>query len=114
MGQLYRILHDLGPFRDGSVLIAGSTDELLRSSTNAIGILLDKGIIAIAYTPPLEIIPGWEKRALKLKEAGIETVGDLVTANIAEVAEKLNVPAEGIEEAADEAKGWISIKEELA
>ncbi len=112
MGKLYLVLQDLGPFRDGKVIPKDTISELKRVSVNALETLLDRDVITEVQTPPLEILPGWEERAEKLKEVGIETIGDLVTADIENVAEELNVPAEGVQEAADEARNWIGAKEE--
>ncbi len=111
MGKLYLVLQDLGPFRDGTVIPEGTMSELKKVSGNALEILLDRDVITEVQTPPLEILPGWEERAVQLKEVGIETIGDLVTADIENVAEELNVPAEGIQEAADEARDWMEVEE---
>ncbi len=114
MGKLYLVLQDLGPFRDGTVLPEYTTSELKRVSESAKEILLNKGAIAEISTPPLEILPGWEEKAEVFKEVGIETIGDLVTADVEEVAQELHVPAEGIQEAADEARDWMTVKEEAS
>jgi len=108
MGTLYRILQDLGPFPDGTVLKAGRTTELKRLSRNSIDILLNKEVIAIAQTPPLAVLPGWEAKAERLKEVGIESVSDLITADPEEVAEELGVTIGGIEKAVDEVKGYVN------
>ncbi len=114
MGKLYLVLQALGPFRDGTVIPKDTVSELNRVSGSALEILLDREVITEVQTPPLEILPGWEERAIELKEVGIETIGDLVTANIESVAEELDVPTEGVQEAADEARNWIGVEEEVS
>lgn len=114
MGKLYLVLQDLGPFGDGQVIPAGTLDELKRVSGGALEILLDREVVTEAQSPPLRILPGWEERAEKLEEVGIETISDLVTADVEEVAKELDVPAEGIQEAADEARDWMTVEEEVS
>lgn len=107
MAKLYRAIERV-TFADGRrSLEMGEVDSLKGVTKKGIQVLMKKGAIAPVSSPPLKILPGWERKAEVLKEAKIEDVEDLLTADLPEVAKELEVSLEGLEEAADQARQWI-------
>ena len=72
----YRVLCDLA-FKNGT-LHRGSIHRL-KLSPDLINTHLRYGNISEVSTPPLNILPGWEDRAVKLKPLEVFTVADLFT-----------------------------------
>lgn len=94
--MLYRLLDNLS-YKDGRFLAAGTLQRLDDISPRVIGILLERGAIAIPATPPLATLPGWDSRAKRL-ERGCEivTIMDLLDANPETIATALRTRAETV------------------
>lgn len=104
--MLYRVHDDLE--NDvGRVVRSGTVDSLKWLTPKSIGLLLEKGVISEVRAPPLSVLPGWERRATALEACGIETVGDLLEADLAEVSDELEVSEEALQGAVREARGLI-------
>jgi len=74
-------------------------------SAKALRILEEKGVIYKINTPPLNILQGWQERATLLKKYEIETVGDLLYADAAEIDD---VEAEELKAWQDQAFSFIT------
>lgn len=106
--KLYRILEDLWNLSTNRRIPMGSLDSLKDASKKDIQKLLDLGRISEVKPPPLKVLPGWETRAAKLEEVGITDVSQLVTADLEQVAEELDVSEEGLQESVEDALRWIN------
>lgn len=74
---LYRVLQALS-VKDKRV--PTGTVTMLHLKASSYPILEAQGAIARVSTPPLAILPGWERRAAVLEKNGITTVEDLLEA----------------------------------
>ena len=106
---LYRVVHRLS-FDSGEIIEAGVVDSLEGIQPRVISILLEKGRISEVKAPPLRILPGWKEKAEALGTLGIEDVGQLVDANLDEVAEELGTSVEGLRKAAQSARQWVDVQ----
>jgi len=104
---LYRTLERLSG--DKGVYPSGIVSDLRKISKGAIAALLEKRRIVLVEAPPLRVLPGWKERAAVLEPLGIEDVSQLVTADLDKVAEELDIPVEGLREAAQDARQWVEI-----
>lgn len=105
---LYRVLETLS-FDSGRVVERGVVSSLKGTSPQTIAALLRRGRISEVQAPPLRVLPGWEERAEVLEPLGIETVNQLVDANLDEVAEELDTPVENLRKAAQDAQQWTDV-----
>lgn len=103
---MYRILDNL-EWANGQTLKAGAVDSLTGLSKKAIKFLLERGVICEVKSPPLAVIPGWEKRAKVFQECGIVTVSDLLDADVVKVSEELGISEEKLMGTIREARQWI-------
>jgi len=103
---MYRILDNL-EWESGRALTAGVVDKLEGMTDRLKKILLKRGLISEVQAPPLKVLPGWESRAEMLEPVGIETVDDLLEANLVEVSEALGVSEEALEGTVEEARSWV-------
>lgn len=99
---MYRLLDDLG-----SDLPKGSLQSLKHVSPKAIALLLEKERIAKWQSPPLEVLPGWSRKAAVFAEVGILTVSDLVGADPEKLLEELEIPAMALERCLEEVAQWV-------
>jgi hypothetical protein len=108
--MLYRVIK---PLSTGHV-----PGELVREADfkeGIIAVLMQVGAIAVAKTPPLWTLPGWEKRAERLEGGGIETVADLLNATDEDIAAALGrKTTRGIAEWKNEARNYITVPAERA
>lgn len=109
--MLYRVWGNI-IFEDGERLKRGQMTSLKGRSPARIAILLERKAISEVQSPPLRVLPKWEKKADVLEMHGIVTVVDLVTANLEELSAKLDVPVDALERVVASARGWI--EEELS
>ena len=104
---MYRMLDDIGPFPDNSVLKKGTLHTLDFLTPRAVKALLEKDRIAVWQSPPLDLLPGWKRKAEAFAKAKILTVSDLVEANQAELAEELEIPAATLDQCLVEVEQWV-------
>ena len=104
---MYRLLDDIGPFPDGSVLAKGTLHTLDFLTPKTVQALLEHDRIAEWHSPPLAVLPGWERKAKVFAEAGVVTVSDLLEADQDELAEGLEIPAATLEQCLEEVEDWI-------
>jgi len=110
--MIYKAL-DRIRFEDGRVLDRGKTSRLAGIRLRAIQFLIDRGALHEVQTPPLEILPGWERRAKVLKErAGITFAAELITANLEEVAEKTRISMRALRAAREDVLQYVEYDEE--
>ena len=112
---LYRTLERLsggGPSGKAKIIKMDEVTALEGVPAKAIAALLKLGRIVEVKAPPLRVLPGWKEKAKVLEPLGIEDVSQLVTADLDEVAEELDVPVEGLRRAAQDARRWIEVKED--
>jgi hypothetical protein len=95
---------------DGTVYEMGLVSPLKGIKSKVIDVLLEKRRIVVVQAPPLRALPGWKERAAVLEPLGIEDVSQLVTADLGEVAEKLDTPVEGLRRAALEAQSSLTVE----
>lgn len=105
---MYRLLCDLGPFKDGTVLREGTLDSLSRITKKALKILLEKGCVAKWESPPLDILPGWSRKARAFKTVGVKTVAQLLSADAVKLAKQLKISQDALNECIKDAKEWIT------
>jgi len=106
--MLYRILGDLGPFPDGTVMVVGTVDDLDVVSPKAIKALLANQRIAPVQSPPLSVLPGWGQKATAFAGYGVHTISDLLEVDLEELAGRMHVPKLTLERCVDEAKKWLT------
>lgn len=105
--MLYRVHRQLSTGK--GKIPRGTLSNLEEISEPGIKALLDKGVISEVQSPPLRILPEWETRAELLADVGIETVDQLLSADLEEIAYELNVKLEDLEKSAEEAKFYIQV-----
>lgn len=105
---MYRLLCDLGPFKDGTVLRKGTLDSLSKVTKGALEILLKRGCVARWESPPLEVLPGWARKAKAFKTVGVTTVAQLLSADAVKLAKQLNISQGSLNECIKDAKEWIT------
>lgn len=86
-----------GTLGDTSVIPA------IRLKSKSVDKLVEKGAISRLGAPPLGVLAGWAKRAVKLEAHGITTVEQFVEGDVDQIAAIFNVKAVTV-------RGW---KEEL-
>lgn len=69
--KIYRALKDLSTGQRKGDLVDGN-------DFRGLNILVAKGALARASSPPLTELPGWQMRAKKLRKIGIVTIEDLL------------------------------------
>lgn len=106
--MLYRVLERIR-MDSGRFFEMGSVSAMTGVRPRVMRLLLEKNRIAEVQSPPLKILPGWEKRAELLEPLGIVDVGDLVVADLEQVAKELGVPIGGLQRAANEARLWVQV-----
>lgn len=105
--MIYRLLDNL-TYKDGTILPVGSLQKLGDLSERIVGILLERGAIAIPQTPPLATLPGWEKRATRLERGlGIVTILDLLDADPVLAAAMLHTRADTVKAWQREAESYL-------
>jgi len=72
----YRVLESLYLRKTSERIPAGTVSQLRSIPDESIKLLLAKHRIAEVAAPPLAILPGWEEKAKKYNEQGIETIND--------------------------------------
>lgn len=72
----YRLLTNLSM---GNTILRHGAIQQLNLSQRKLNGLVERGAISQISTPPLEILPGWEERAARLKSQNIQTIEDLFT-----------------------------------
>jgi len=107
MAYWYRALDDL-IFAPGDVTPRG---ELVRAEKfkdeATIAILVSKRRISPVATPPLAVLPGWERRAEKLAQADIRNVEDFFETDVKEIAEHMGVTARTVERWKTSLVNWL-------
>jgi hypothetical protein len=105
--MIYRLLDNLS-YKDGRFLAVGTLQRLDDLSPRIIGILLERGAIAVPATPPLATLPGWETRAKRLEgRCEIVTIIQLLDANPESVATALRTRAETVKAWQAEAEQFL-------
>jgi len=105
--MIYRLLNNL-TYKDGRQLEQGTLQRLDDLSERVIGILLERGAIAIPQTPPLATLPGWETRARRLeRSADIVTIMDLLDADPVRIAAMLHTRADTVKAWQHEAESFL-------
>jgi len=105
--MLYRLLDNLS-YKDGRFLAVGTLQRLDDLSDRVIGILLERGAIAIPATPPLATLPGWDTRAKRLERScEIVTIMELLDADPARIAATLRTRADTVKAWQVEAQQFI-------
>jgi hypothetical protein len=66
------------------------------------------GAITEIRFPPLEALPGWEARAVRLREAGIESVEALLRADPMACGQSVGEPVSVVEAWQEEARVWLT------
>ena len=99
---MYRLLDNLG-----GELQKGTLQTLSHLSPKAIKALLAKDRIAEWQSPPLEVLPGWQRKAEVFAEVGITTVAQLVMADPEELLKRLEIPAMALESCLEEVIQWV-------
>ena len=105
--MLYRALKDLG--KGKRIIYRNSTffgDEL---SPEAVEGLLKKGKIAEVSAPPLSVLPGFTRRAVRLQKFGIEKVDQFLEASNEELADALSVKPTTVARWKNEARSWMEV-----
>ena len=110
--MLYRVIETV-TMDKGPRFVMGSVSTLKGVSSGTIKALIKKQRIAEVQSPPLKILPGWEKRAELLEPLGITDVGQLVVADIKKVAKKLGVSVKGLQRAVEEARQWVEVIQDV-
>jgi hypothetical protein len=98
---LYRVLIDL------DICKRGELSKLEGVKPAALARLIAAGCVAPLATPPLEVLPGWDRRAARLAKHGVEDAGQLLEADTADLARALRVKAAVIEQWKSEIKSWL-------
>jgi len=104
---MYRLLDDIGPFPDNSVLKKGTLHSLDFLTPKTVAILLEHDRIAEWQSPPLAVLPGWERKAKVFAEAAVITVSDLLEADKDGLSEQLEIPATTLDQCLEEVEDWI-------
>lgn len=86
---MYRIIKNLD--YKGKVLPPGSLSALAHLSPKTIALLLERGVIRQAQSPPLVTLAGWQHRAKRLAEIDIVTIEQFLAADPAEIGQHLRV-----------------------
>jgi len=106
--KLYRVHSNLD-LACGKEYPRGVTSALEDISKAGKQILLERGAISEARVPPLDIIPGWYKRAEMLEKVGIYNAAQLICADVAELARVLFIPEEDAQVLIDEVKDYLTV-----
>lgn len=91
--MLYRALQRLS-----GVCNRGDLTNLAHMEPERIALLVRRGAVAPISPPPLEELPGWEKRAAKLAKYDILTAEQFLEADNAQLCRVLRVKAETVEQ----------------
>lgn len=105
--MLYRALANLG--KGKRIIYRNSTffaDEL---SPEAVDALLKKSKIAEVGAPPLRVLPGFERRAVRLQKLGIEHVDEFLEASNEELGDALSVKPTTVARWKNEARSWMEV-----
>jgi len=101
---VYRVLKRLDTGHRPGDLVDGSQFSRL-------DVLVRKGALALAKSPPLVELPGWTARAEKLATIGVETVQDFLDADPQTLSELFNHKrGTTVSKWKDEARGWLRVE----
>jgi hypothetical protein len=103
---LYRVRRPIAYKRQ--VIPRGALHRLEKISGVGIEKLLAKGAIHEVQGPPLEVLPGWTKRAQRLARAGIVDAAQFLGADLAQVAAFMGVKPATVLRWMDEVRGWLT------
>lgn len=106
--MLYRILDDL-VFSDRTRYEKGQVLALREVKKEVLDALLVSGAVSEAHTPPLNVLPGWQKKAEVLEAVGVTTISDLVEADAEGLSEKLDITEEALQRVVEDASRWLDI-----
>jgi hypothetical protein len=85
----------------------GTLQELKQVSPKSLEALLKNGRIVKWGAPPLEALPGWERKSRAFEEVGVVTVADLIAADVEELSKRMNVSEDTLQGCVDEARRWV-------
>jgi len=102
---LYRVLRSLAKGRER--IPRNSISLLRRLDPEAIQVLLAKGSIARVAPPPLTELPGWERRARRLRVRGIVDAEQFLEADDAQLAEALRQDQLAVTRLREEVIRWL-------
>lgn len=92
----------------------GSIIEIQWLPDDKIQKLINCGAVTRIAPPPLDVLPGWERRAVKLEKMGITNVVQLLTASVDEVAAHMKVKPATVLKWMDEARNWLIVRPGIA
>jgi hypothetical protein len=103
--MLYRVTRDIDMGKE--ILKAGRL--IPGSRFKALGRLVERGALRPVASPPLAILPSWEKRALRLECVGIVNIVDALEAEPQTIARALRVPLATVAEYLLELETWLRV-----
>lgn len=103
--MLYRTRRNL---RVGKRVIPRGELVALDKPEDVIAKLKFVGAITEIRFPPLEALPGWEERAERLREAGIESVDALLRSDPTELGAGVGERVSVVEAWQEEARAWLT------
>lgn len=106
--MLYRV-HASLLLSSGKRYPKGSIGPLKDVSATARRILLEKDRISIVHTPPLDVLPGFKRKALVFAEVGINDMSQLLCADLVQLSEQLKIPLDKLEACVDEVREYLVI-----
>lgn len=108
MAKLYRVLRNLDGPKRGSVLHPGTMLVMNWLPERNVKQLVEMDALSEVTAPPLEILPDWEKRALRLKKVAIITAADLLVLDSEVLAKQIHTTRERVEGWKTEVKEWLN------
>ena len=106
--MLYRV-HEGLLLSGGKRYPRGTMSPLKGVSGTAKTLLLEKGRISIVRTPPLDVLPGFERKALVFAKAGITDVSQLLSADLGQLSEQLKIPLGKLEACVADVREYLVI-----
>lgn len=103
---LFRALLNLD--KGGKTIYAGSFTRLEWQTPQQQQVMIDVGAVAEVSAPPLEALPGWSTRAVKLAPLGIVDVVQFLEADPDEIARTLRRKTEVIAGYRQELYRWLT------
>lgn len=107
---LYRVTFPIAYGRQ--VIKAGSLHRLEKVPRKNIEKLKARGTVSQVVAPPLRVLPGWSRRAVKLERAKVIDAAQFLGADVNQTAEYMRVKPETVERWKRDVLGWLTAPEQ--